>query len=68
MSPASTGRLIINKTAVKNMDQLYRGRNRKELTTERLLDFNKVTIKLMDPKSELNPTRCREKNIISMEE
>ena len=29
--PANTGRLIINKTDVKNIDQQYRGKNRKEL-------------------------------------
>ena len=33
-----TGRLIINKTDVKNIDQQYKGKNRKELIIERLLD------------------------------
>ena len=30
ITPADTGRLIINKTDVKNIDQQYRGKNRKE--------------------------------------
>ena len=59
ITPADTGRLIINKTDVKNIDQQYRGKNRKELIIERLLDFNKVTIELIEreessPNSECN--------------
>jgi len=61
ITPARTGRLIINKTDVKNIDQLYKGKNRNELIIERLEDFNKVTIKLIDPNKLLNPTMCREK-------
>ena len=53
-------RLIIN--------QQYRGKNRKELIIERLLDFNKVTIKLIDPNKLLSPTMCKEKNIRSIDE
>ena len=30
ITPADTGRLIINKTDVKNIDQQYRGKNRKK--------------------------------------
>ena len=30
ITPARTGRLIINKTDVKNIDQQYKGKNRKE--------------------------------------
>ena len=56
ITPADTGRLIINKTDVKNIDQQYRGKNRKELIIERLLDFNKVTIELIDPNKLLSPT------------
>ena len=68
ITPADTGRLIINKTDVKNIDQQYRGKNRKELIIERLLDFNKVTIELIDPNKLLSPTMCKEKNIRSIEE
>ena len=38
ITPANTGGLIINKTDVKNIDQQYKGKNRKELIIERLLD------------------------------
>ncbi len=33
-----------------------------------LLDFNKVTIELIDPNKLLNPTMCKEKNMRSIEE
>ena len=56
-------RLIINKTDVKNINQQYRSKNRKELIIERLLDFNKVTIELIDPNKLLSPTIYKEKNI-----
>ena len=68
ITPADIGRLIINSTDVKNIDQQYKGKNRKELIIERLLDFNKVTIELIDPNKLLNPTMCKEKNIKSIEE
>ena len=42
--------------------------NRKELIIERLLDFNKVTIELIDPNKLLSPTMCKERNIRSIEE
>jgi len=60
--------IIINNTDVKNIDQQYGGKNRKELIIERLVDFNKVTIELIDPNKLLNPTMCKEKNIRSIEE
>ena len=68
ITPADTGGLIINNTDVKNIDQQYGGKNRKELIIERLLDFNKVTIELIDPNKLLNPTMCKEKNMRSIEE
>ena len=68
ITPARTGGLIINKTDVKNIDQQYKGKNRNELIIERLEDFNKVTIELIDPNKLLNPTMCKEKNIRSIEE
>ena len=58
----------LNNTDVKNIDQQYGGKNRKELIIERLVDFNKVTIELIDPNKLLNPTMCKEKNIRSIEE
>ena len=58
----------INSILVKNTDQQYNGKNRKQLIIERLLDFNTVTIKLIDPNKLLNPTICKEKNIRSIEE
>jgi hypothetical protein len=66
--PANTGRLIINNNEVKNIDQQYKGKNKNELIIERLEDFNKVTIELIDPNKLLNPTMCKEKNIRSIEE
>ncbi len=35
---------------------------------ERLLDFNKVTIELIDTNKILNQTMCKEKNMRSIEE
>ena len=46
--------IIINNTDVKNIDQQYGGKNRKELIIERLVDFNKVTIELIDPNKHSN--------------
>jgi hypothetical protein len=34
----------------------------------KLDDFNRVTIELIDPSNELNPTICNEKNIKSIDE
>ena len=48
--------------------QQYKGKNKKELIIERLLDFNKVTIELIDPNKLLNPTMCKGKNMRSIEE
>ena len=36
--------------------------------TDRQLAFKEVTIKLIDPNKELNPIKCKEKNIRSTEE
>jgi hypothetical protein len=36
--------------------------------TERLDAFNEVTIKLIDPDKGLNPTKCKENNMKSIEE
>ena len=68
ITPANTGKLIINKKAVKNIDQEYKGKNKNKLIIDRLVDFNNVTIKLIDPNKELNPIICKEKNIISIDE
>ncbi len=68
ITAADTGGLIINNTDVKNIDQQYGGKNRKELIIERLLDFNIVTIELIDPNKLLSPTMCKERNIRSIEE
>ena len=68
ITPADTRRLIINKTDVKNIARQYRSKNRKELIIERLLDFNKVTIELIDPNKLLSPTMCKKRNIRSIEE
>ena len=38
------------------LELYWRGKNRKELIIERLLDFNKVTIELIDPNKLLSPT------------
>lgn len=67
ITPANTGRLIINDTGVKDIGRQYEGKNRKELIIERLLDFNKVTMELIDPNKLLNPTMCEEKNMGSIE-
>ena len=66
ITPANTGRLIINNTDVKNIDQQYKGKYIKELIIERLLDFNKVTMELIDPNKLLNPTIWRLKNMRSI--
>ena len=66
--PANIGRLIIKRGDVKKIDQRYEGKNKKELIIEKLLDFNSVTIKLIDPNKLLNPTMCKEKNMRSIEE
>ncbi len=56
----------INNTDVKKIDQQYGGKNRKELIIERLLDFNKVTIELIEPNKLLSPTMCNGKNMRSI--
>jgi hypothetical protein len=68
INPAKTGKEIINNKPVKNIDRGNNGRNKDEYKIERLLAFNKVTIKLIEPNNELNPATCKEKNIISTEE
>ena len=68
ITPADTGGLIINKTGVKNIDRRYGGKNRNKLIIERLLDFNKVTMRLIDPNKLLNPTMCKGKDMRSIDE
>ena len=41
---------------------------KEEYKIERLQPFIKETIKLIDPNKELNPEKCKEKNIRSAEE
>jgi hypothetical protein len=65
--PANTGRDINNKKEVKNIVRGNKGIYKLEIT-ERLDAFNEVTIKLIDPNKEDNPTKCKEKNIKSIEE
>jgi len=67
ITPADTGGLIINETDVKNIDRQYGGKNRNELIIEILLDFDKVTIELIDATKLLNPTICKGRNIGSIE-
>jgi hypothetical protein len=66
--PASTGREINNNKEVNNILQGNRGKNNDMEITERLDAFNEVTIKLIDPNKELNPTKCKENNMKSIEE
>ncbi len=58
----------MNNTDVKNIDQQYGGKNRKQLKIERKLDFNKETIELIDPNKRLKPTKSKKKNMRSIEE
>ena len=65
ITPADTGRLIINNTDVKSNVRQYNGKKRQEWTIDILLAFSIVIIELMDPNKLLNPTMCKEKNIKS---
>jgi len=65
---ASTGREIDNEKEVKNILRGNGGKNNDISRTERLDAFNEVTIKLIDPDKELNPTKCKGKNMKSIEE
>jgi hypothetical protein len=66
--PAGTGREIDNNKEVKNILRGNRGKNNDMEITERLDAFNEVTIKLIDPDKGLNPTKCKENNMKSIEE
>ncbi len=44
IAAGNRGRLIVNNTDVKKIDQQCGGKNRKELIIERLLDLNQVTL------------------------
>jgi uncharacterized membrane protein len=68
MQPARTGKEIISNKEVMNRDQAKRGRVRLEHTTDWLATLMMVTTKLMEPKRELRPVRCRENNMRSTEE
>jgi hypothetical protein len=68
IQPANTGKDIIRRNDVKKIDQGNKGINNEEYKMLKLDDFNKVTIKLIDPNNELNPTICNEKNIKSIDE
>jgi hypothetical protein len=66
--PAGTGRVIDNKKEVKNILRGNRGKNNDMEITERLDAFNDVQIKLIDPDKGLNPTKCKENIMKSIEE
>lgn len=60
--PANTGRDIINKIEVKNILHGNNGMNNADCRIENDAPFNIVTMKLIDPNRELNPTKCKEKH------
>jgi hypothetical protein len=61
IQPAKIGRETISKIEVVTILII-----KTEIT--RLIPFNEVIIKLIDPKTEDNPTMCKENNIISIDE
>jgi hypothetical protein len=65
---AKTGKEIINKILVKKRLQANKGRNRRHEMTEWQEDFKVVTIKLIAPINDDNPTKWIDKNIRSTEE
>ena len=67
-NPASTGGVIDNEKEVKKILRGYEGKNNDMEITERLDAFNEVTIKLIDPDKGDNPTKCKGKNMKSIEE
>jgi hypothetical protein len=68
IQPANTGNDIISNIEVKKIDQLNSDRNKMLYCIDKLEALNMVTIKLIDPNNELNPMRCNEKNIRSIEQ
>jgi hypothetical protein len=66
--PANTGNDIINKTDVANIDQENNDKNKTLYCIDKLDALNIVQIKLIEPKIELNPSICNEKNIKSIEQ
>ncbi len=68
MHPANTGNVIISNIDVKNMDQENKDKDKILYCIDRLDALNIVTIKLIEPIIELNPKRCIEKNIKSIEQ
>ena len=68
IQPANTGRDMINSKEVKNILHGNNGINNDVYKILKLDDFNRVTIKLILPNKELNPTICNEKNIKSIDE
>ena len=50
------------------MDQENNDKKKQEYKIDRLQPFIKETIKLIDPNKELNPEKCKEKNIKSIAE
>jgi hypothetical protein len=61
--PAKTGNLKINKIVVKNKDQTYKEVRSNDNPFLRILEM--VLIKLILPKIDLAPAKCKEKIIIS---
>jgi hypothetical protein len=57
MAPASTGRESNNRTAVIRTDQTNSGMESKDIEEERM--FIMVVIKLIAPRMEETPARCK---------
>lgn len=64
MAPARTGRDKSNKIAVMNTDQTNKGTISNFMLIGRM--FRMVVIKLMAPKIEEAPAKCKEKMVMSM--
>ena len=60
--PANTGRGINNKIGVKNILHGNNGINNADCRMANDVPFNIVTIRLIDPNRELNPTKCKGKH------
>ena len=59
---------VKRRTKITTMNQGNKGKNKDEYKIERLQAFNKETIKLREPNKELNPAKCKENNIKSIQE
>ena len=68
MHPARTGKETTSNTDVKKMDHAKSDRNKALYCIDKLEALSTVTIKLIEPRIELKPKRCRENSIRSMEQ